>query len=371
MKFSCLQENLAKGLQTVSKAIPVKGPLPILTNVYIAAESGRLKLVATDLETTIITYVGASIDEEGAITVPARILREFVANLSPETIESKLEHDTLHMTSQKTKSKFNGTNATDFPELPTIEEGVDVIEVDPKEFAHAVATVSFAAATDESKPIFTGIYLSFSDDKLTIASTDGFRLSEKMMVLKTKSKDFSTIIPAKTLSEVAKIFVGSSEPLKITISDDANMAIFQSEDTTVYTRILDGQYPDYKRIIPGTSTLKAKLNANEFLDAVKLTNIFLKDADNNTLKIRFDPKGVVRVASLSDEQGSHESELPAEVDGEMLEIAFSAKYLLDFLNNVKCQMLMFETNGNKTACILRPQDNEHENFFHIIMPIQI
>ena len=110
----------------------------------------------------------------------------------------------------------------------------------------------------------------------------------------------------------------------------------------------------------------------EFSEAVKLTNIFLKEGDNNTLKIRFDPKGVIRVASLADEQGSHESELAAEIEGEMLEVAFSAKYLLDFLNNVKCPILVFETSGNKSACLLRPQNQvEHEGFLHIIMPIQI
>ncbi len=372
MKFSCLQENLSKGLQVVSKAVPTKGPLPILSNILISAEQGRLKLVATDLETTIITYVNASVDEEGSVTVPARILKEFVTNLSPSTIEAKLDRDILHLTSQKTKSKFNGTSSADFPELPTIDTSVDAIEVDAKEFARAVAVVAFASATDESKPVFTGIFLSFADNILTIASTDGFRLSEKALILKTVSKEFTTIIPAKTLSEVTKIFSNATEPLKIIISEDANTAVFQADDTTIYTRILDGQYPDYKRIIPANATLKAQFNEEEFSEAVKLTNIFLKEGDNNTLKIRFDPKGVIRVASLADEQGSHESELAAEIEGEMLEVAFSAKYLLDFLNNVKCPILVFETSGNKSACLLRPQNQvEHEGFLHIIMPIQI
>jgi DNA polymerase III subunit beta len=211
--------------------------------------------------------------------------------------------------------------------------------------------------------------LSYADEKLVIASTDGFRLSEKALALKSDTKPFSTIIPSKTLMEVSKIFAASNEPLNISISDSSNMVVFQSEDTTVYTRILDGQYPDYKRIVPTSATFKANFVAEEFLEAVKLTNIFVKEGDSSTLKVRFDPEGVIRVASLSDESGYHESELAAEIEGEMLEIAFSAKYLLDFLNNVKCHKVSFETTGNKSACLLRPE--EHENFFHIIMPIQL
>lgn len=372
MKFSCLQENLSKGLQTVSKAIPAKGPLPILTNVLISAEEGRLKLSATDLETTIITHVGASVDEEGSTTVPARLLKDFIGNLSPTQIEAKLENDILFITSKKNKAKFNGTGSQDFPELPSLDNITSCIEIDPKEFADAVSVVAFASATDTNKPIFSGIYVKFDKESstLTIASTDGFRLSEKVVPFKSEGKSFSTIIPARTLLEVSKIFTSSQESLKIAVNEDSNLAAFYSEDTQVFTRVLDGQYPDYKKIIPKERQYRASFNADDFMEAIKLTNIFLKEGDGSkTMKIRLDPEGILKITSMESESGYHESEIQAEIEGELLEIAFNAKYLLDFLSNVKCQTVIFETTGNKSACIFKPQ--ETEGYVHVIMPIQI
>jgi len=368
MKFSCLQENLSKGLQTVSRAVPTKSSLPILSNVLIIAENGRLKLCATNLETTIITHVGASVEKEGSITIPARLIKEFIINLSPNTITAHLEGETLHISSQKTKTKFNGTSAGDYPELPTFPSEKKYLELDPKAFNAAVSVVAFASGADESRPIFTGVFLSHSENKLTIASTDGFRLSEKVIKVEGKAPDFSTIIPAKTLLEVARIFSTSVEPLKFALGEDENMAFFESEDTLVATRILDGQYPDYKKIVPKETILSASVLAEEFLEAVKLTNIFAKES-NSTIRIRFGPESTIKIISLSEETGHHESNLDGEVEGETMEIAFNSKYLLDFLNNVKSERITFVTNGNVSPCLIKPED--HEDFIHIIMPIQL
>ena len=369
MKFSCLQENLSKGLQIVTRAIPMKSSLPILANVLISTENGRIKLAATNLETAITTYIGASIKEEGTVTVPAKLLKEFITNLPPSTIEVHLENDTLHIISQKTKSKFNGNNSNDYPELPGFSDKNKYIVIDPKTFNDAVTMVAFASGSDSSRPIFTGVYMNLTGNKLTMTSTDGFRLSEKSIAIENKSKDFSTIIPAKTLIEVAKIFSNSVEPLKFGMNDEENLALFQAEDTFVATRTIDGSYLDYKRIIPAGHTLKAFFSSADFLEAVRLTNIFAKEG-NSTLKIRFDPdKSVIRVASLSEETGEHESQLSGELEGELLDIAFNSKYLLEFLGNIKTDKICFTTNGNVSACVLKSED--YENFLHIIMPLQI
>ncbi len=373
MKFSCLQENLSRGLQVVTRAIPVKSSLPILSNVLISTENGRIKLSSTNLETAITTYIGASVKEEGSVTVPARLIKEFVTNLPPSTIEAHIENDILHITSQKTKSRFNGNSANDYPELPTFPEKIKFVTIDPKVFDDAVSIVAFASGSDSTRPIFTGVNLSLSGNKLVMTSTDGFRLSEKVISIENSKdkglKEFSTIIPAKTLLETAKIFANSAEPIRFGLNEEENLALFQAEDTFVATRTIDGNYLDYKRIIPTGHSLKANFSAADFLEAVRLTNIFAKEG-NCTLKIRFDPQqGIIKVASLSEEMGEHESQLNAELEGELLDIAFNSKYLLEFLGNVKTERISFTTNGNVAACVLKPED--HKDFLHIIMPLQI
>ena len=368
MKFSCLQENLEKGLQTVSKAVPVKGSLPILTNILFSTEDGKLKLSATNLETAITTYVPCSIQEDGAITIPAKLIREFVSNLPPSTINAHLTGHTLHLSSDKTKSKFNGITADEYPELPTFPKDSKAIELDPKVFADAISFVAFASGTDDSRPIFSGVYLKCDGKLLTIACTDGFRLSEKLLELGKKCEPFSAIIPAKTLLEVSRVFASSAEPLLFALNGNENLALFKSEDTTVATRIIDGEYPDYKKIIPQEKTLSADFSTADFIEAVKLTNVFAKEG-NNAIKVRFDPSGVIRIMSLSEEAGEHVSELSGEIDGDMVEIAFSSKYLLDYLNNIKTETITFVTKGNVAPCIFK--SGIHPNFIHIIMPMQI
>ena len=205
---------------------------------------------------------------------------------------------------------------------------------------------------------------------MVLAATDGFRLSEKSITVgKSDAKKFTALIPAKTLAEVSKVFASSTSPLKMVLSENENLALFSSEDTTIATRIIDGQYPDYKKIIPSTATVKAVFNSGEFLEAVRLTTVFVKEGTNNTIKLRVDPEGLIKISSLNNETGTHESEIPAETEGEMLEIAFSSKYLLDFLNNVKGEKINMEASSNSTACIFKT--DKTEDFLHIIMPIQL
>lgn len=368
MKLSCLQENLSKGLQTVMHAVPAKSSLPILSNVLIATENGRIKLSATNLETAITTYVGASIEEEGSTTIPARLLKDFISNLPAGTISLNVKDEILVISSKTTKSKFNGSSPKDFPELPAFPKKIKALEVDPATLNDIVSIVAFASGTDTSRPIFTGMFLSYSKNKLTVTSTDGFRLSEKLLDIKGDVEDFSVVIPAKTVMEVAKIFASSQEPIEFVLNAEENLALFKAEDTLIATRILDGQYPEYKKIIPSEHVVQAIFNSTEFTEAVRLTDIFAKEG-NNTIKIRFDPEGKIKITSLSEETGQHESNLNAEIEGELVEIAFNSKYLLDFLNNIKSEKIKFESNGNLAPCVFTTEDLK--NFIHIIMPMQI
>ncbi len=370
MKFTCLQENLAKGLGIVYRAIPTKSSLPILSNVLISAENGQIKLAATNTETTITTYIGASIDKEGSITVPAKLLRDFVSTLSPNTLTAELKDLTLHMVSDKTKSRFNGVDASDYPNLPEFNKDLAYMELDPKIFSHAVSLVAFAAAADESRPIFTGVYLNLQSGTLTIASSDGFRLSEKVMNLDTAGDmdDFTVIVPAKTLLEISRIFSASDEPLKMAIHPDANMVLFKAEDTTVSSNILNGEYPNYKRIIPEEHILQADFDSSELAEAVKLTNLFSTESVV-AVKLRFNPEGYINIGITGEETGAHESQVSANIDGEETEIAFNSKYLLDFLTNTKSNRISFKAKSASAPCLFIPLD--HENYMHVIAPMQI
>jgi len=368
MKFSCLQENLSKGLQTVMHAVPAKSSLPILSNVLIETEKGRIKLSATNLETAVTTYVGASIEEDGSITIPARLLKDFITNLSPGTINAQVKNDIFLINSKSTKSKFNGSSPKDFPELPEFPKKAKSLNIEPSLLNEVIGVVAFASGLDTSRPIFTGIYMDYSKDKLVVTSTDGFRLSEKTVKIKGSTDDFKVVIPAKTLVEVSKIFSSSQESIEFALDQNENLALFKSEDTLIATRILDGDYPDYKKIIPSEHILTATFDTLLFTEAVKLTDIFAKEG-NSTIKIRFDPEGKIKITSLSEETGQHESNLEAEIEGELLEIAFNSRYLLDFLNNIKSEKIDFNSNGNVSPCVFKP--DSQKNFVHIIMPMQM
>ncbi len=369
MKFTCLQENLTNGLTKVYRAVPTKSELPILSNVMIAAKDNRLTLSATNLSTTIVTHVGASIETDGAITIPAKMLKDFVANLSSDTVEALLKDDILHITSDITKSRFNGVSAQDFPDLPEEKANLEVLEFDPQAFYNAVSSVAFCASLDDSRPVFTGIYVNFDGTTMTLAASDGFRLSETKLVSNNKGGKFTVIIPAKTLMDVARVYTDSESPISFTLDENDNLVLFKQEDTLIATRILTGEYPDYTKIIPENTTTRAEFFSNEFLEAVRLTDIFAKEADSSLL-LKINPKGSIEITASSQETGGHRSKFDADVESEdAVKIGFNSKYLLDFLNNIKSEKLVIRTNGESSPCIFEP--SEMENYLHIIMPMQI
>lgn len=369
MKFTCLQENLNHALTKVYRAIPTKSDLPILSNILITAQDNNIKLSATNLSTTIITHVGASIEKEGAITVPAKMLRDFVSNLTPNTLEVDLTDDILHMISASSKSKFNGVSAEDYPDLPERKKEMEILEIDPAEFYKTIASVAFSASTDDSRPIFTGIYFSFDGKDITLAASDGFRLSESKLRTQNSGEPFSIILPAKTLIDVARVFSDSEEKIKFTLDKNDNLAVFEQEDTMIATRMIDGEYPDYQRIVPQETAFTAIFAAGEFLQAVKLTDIFAKEADS-ALIMKVDPEGYIEITASAQEAGEHSSRIVAEVEGEEpVSISFNSKFLLDFLNNIKEEKIELRTKGNLAPCLFKSK--EKENFFHIIMPMQI
>lgn len=366
MKFTVLTENLAKSLAIVNKAVPLKHSFPILTNVLVETKDGRLRLSGTNFDTSIRTYVAASVEEEGSITIPAKEFAEFLSHLSGESINLSLKKDIVNITSGKTKTKFNGITSEDYPDLPVLNEEVPFIEIAAKEFSSAVSHVGFSVASDESRPVFGGIYLAYKEGILFFVASDGYRLSEKIMPLEAEIPDFSVIIPAKTVLEVSRVLGSSEHPIRIYLDASKNLCMFQSGDVFVATRIIDGAYPDYKRIIPKESVVTAKFDAAALNEAVKLTNVFTKNS-SNSLTLQVSPDGFLRVFSTGEEMGENSTEVPAEVAGEAIEVLFNSKYLLDFLSNNKYERLQLSIQSANSPCLLKPIGIE--DFIHVMAPL--
>ncbi len=368
MKLSCLQENLAAGISVVSRAVATKGSLPVLGNILLQTENGRLKLAATNLETGIVTWVGAKIEEGGALTVPARILAELLGSLGPGKLELDSENQILSIIAVNAKSRINGVSAEEFPALP-VTQGEPILVLDPKVFTEAVSQVAFAAATDESRPVLTGVLMKTLDSTLTLTAVDGFRLSERKITLKETPKSLTFVIPARTLSEVARLVSGQADPVTIFFSEEENQVIFKTPNIEVSTRLIDGEFPDYEKIIPRAFTTEAVLSVGELTKAVRLAAIFARDSAN-IVKLRFLPEEVKLLLSANTlEVGENETSLDGQITGEPGEIAFNAKYLLDCLNNLEAEKLVFRLGGSLNPGLIRFENRD--DFLHLVMPVRI
>jgi len=373
MKFTVLQSDFLKGINVVSKAVSLRGSLPILSNILIQNDAGRLKLCATDLDKSITTWVGAKIDEEGAITVPAKILSEFISNLPPTQIEGSVENTILTLKSQKATATLNGTDAEEFPIPQNLTKGDFNLNLPTSALQGALSEVYFSSATDESRPILTGVFLHKEGNELTIAAVDGFRLSERILKIDyhgqargTQSKEpKSVVIPARTLMEIARLAQSAGDTVNISVLENENMAIFESEDLVATTRILEGEFPDYKKIIPTDKKIKVEVSSIELFNAVKIANVFAKDS-SNVVKIAINPGEGLFVSSEAFEIGQNRTFVDAQIEGDKTEIIFDGKFLNDFLSNVKCEELEITTEGPINPVVFKPK--ERDDYLHIIMP---
>lgn len=371
MKFSCLSENLAQGLSIVSKAISAKGSLPILSHVLLKTDEGRLQLGATDLETGIVTWVGAKVEEDGGVTVPARLLSELVSHLPPGKIELTADDKKiLTLSAPQAHSRLNGMDAGEFPPLPSAA-GKRVLNLSPQDFLRAVSLTSFASARDESRPILTGILVKGSGRELRLVGVDGFRLAEKKLPLaKDLEEDVSMVIPAPTLLEVARL--GSrqgegEEGIAVTILGKENQVLFDLGSVRITSRLLEGPFPDYEKIIPRSFSSQVKLSTEEFLKAVRLASVFAKDSAG-IVKLKLKPGELLTISANTSEVGDNVSRVEATIEGEPLEIAFNSKYLIDVLSNLDCDEVVFEAGGPLNPGIIKPADSE--DYLYVVMPVR-
>jgi DNA polymerase-3 subunit beta len=388
MKVSVLQENLAHGLNIVSRAVSPRSTLPVLGNVLVATDEGRLRLSATNLEMGITCWIGAKIQEEGSTTVPARTFTELVNTLSEQQIDLTLSvrTQTLNVHCGTSNTDLKCIDSQEFPPVasPDANEEIQVNLVDLKEMIQQVA---FTASTDEARPILTGVLLtvnSFSatdGSTLTLAAADGFRLSVRKAVLASPiSRPLNAVVPARALIELARIASDSLQKradgdLKVTMSlpPGRGQVIFRMKDVELVSQLIEGNFPDYEQIIPRSYQTRSVVSTSLFLKACKQAEIFAREGSHIT-RININPGGELEPGNLlitgqSEETGSNETEIIASVDGKKLLIAFNVRFLREVLDVIKTPEVALETSQDTAPGVLRPVGED--NFLHVIMPMHL
>jgi len=375
MKVSCLQENLAKGLSIVSRAVASRSTLPVLGNVLIATDQGRLKLAATNLELAVTCWIGAKVDEDGATTVPARVLSDFINSLPPERIDMELnvKTQTLHLKCARYDANIKGIDATEFPIIPSIGDGKK-ISLEPETLREMIEQVSFAAATDESRPVLTGVVAKFEKDRVTFAAADGFRLSVRTSTLSAPvDQPITVIVPAKALQEVGRVSGDQEDPIEMAVTENKSQVLFKLTNIEIVSQLIDGVFPDFTRIIPEGRSTRTVVNTAELQNAVKASSVFAREA-MNTVRVQIAPSGEMGAGKMtmtaaSAESGDNVGDIDATVDGEAVEIAFNARYLADVLNVLHSPQVAIETSGSSSPGVIKAVNRD--DFTHVIMPMHL
>jgi DNA polymerase-3 subunit beta len=375
MKVTCLQENLSKGLGIVTRAVSPRNVLPVLGNVLLATEDGRLKLAATNLEIGITYWVGAKVEEEGSITVPARTITDFVNTLPNEKVRMVLDtrHQSLNVHCEAFTSDIKGVDAQEFPLLPGANLG-DGIALNVSDLREMITQTTIAAATDDTRPVLTGVLVQLEGDRLTLAAADGFRLSMREAKLSASVRDsVSVIIPARALTELARLVGDQDETVWMVLPSGRGQAVFRLKEAELSSSLIDGTFPDFQPIIPRSYNTHAVLSTAQFLKACKAADIFARQASHSA-RLSLTPgtgsaPGKLQVNATAAETGQGETVIDANVEGAAVEIAFNVKYLVDVLTVVNTPNVSLETTGPASPGVIRPVGRE--DFTHVIMPMHL
>lgn len=376
MQVSVLQDQLAKAISVVSKAIDSRPTLPVLANVLIQTEDARLKIAATNLEMSIVTYIGARVDRPGAITLPAKTLAELVNNLSPERVDLTLDPatQTVNIRCGTTKTHIKGLAATEFPPLPELDLDNDwAFHIQRDQFAEMWAQVGHTPAREESRPILTGVCVKTTSptEPLLFAAADGYRLAIKTIQCEHRLTAGEYVIPAKAMAEVARVCVADDG---ITAGITKGLAAFRSGSTTLMVQLLEGKFPDFNSIIPKQWNTRATVYVSDAVSIIKRAEIFARDSNFST-RIYVKPSPGVHAPSemtilgQSAERGDCEGTMDATVDGDELEAAYNCRYLIDVIANIGTERVVFETIGAAHPLLLYPEGNG--NYVAVVMPMSL
>ena len=371
MQLNLLQENLSHGLGVVQRAVATRTTLPITQHVLLATDGGRLKLSATNLEIAISTWVGAEIQEEGEVTVPARLLTDFVNSLNKQTISMKTTSPGkgVEIKGDRVDATINGADAAEFPPIPSVSDGI-ATRVDPKVIREAIHQVVLAAAVEDSRPVLTGVNIELVGSDLTLAAADGFRLAvHKTKVLDAVSDKLSIIVPARTLQEVERLIEGD-EPVEMLVTPQKSQVLFRLQNVKIVSQLIQGTFPNYNQLVPQDHTTRVVVDLGELQRATRTASIFAKDG-SGIIRIQMTPgtggTGTVTISSRAEELGDNTGEIEAAVEGAEGKIAFNSRYLSDVLAVLGKDKVAMEMTTSSSPGVIRPVDNE--NYIHVVMPM--
>jgi DNA polymerase-3 subunit beta len=373
MWVTCLQENLSRGLATVSRAVAARATLPVTQNVLLQTDGSRLKLTATNLEIAISTWVGAQVEEEAALTVPARMLTDFVNSLPADKVQIDLSKDRrgIALKCKNYKATFQGTDAEEFPPIPTVTGGMSV-KVPGDRLKGALQRVVFAAASDDSRPVLTGVKADISGSQMTLAAADGFRLAiERVALTAPADQEIGVIVPARTMSEVARLIGDSGDQIEFSVTGAKSQALFKLANVEVVTQLIQGAFPDYEKLVPTSHGTLVKVDLQSLQQATKAASIFARDG-SGIIRLVIAPgekgaAGSVKLIARAEEMGDNESELEATVEGDASKVAFNARFLTDVLGVLQGDEVALSTTTPSSPGVFTA--SKHAGYTHVVMPM--
>jgi DNA polymerase-3 subunit beta len=375
MKVSVLQENLAHGLGVVSRAVSPRSTLPVLANVLVATDEGRLRLSATNLEMGITCWIGAKINEEGSTTVPARTFSDLVNTLPEGQVDMDLavRTQTLNVRSGGSITDIKCIDSQEFPPMPVPDlDGGVVFKV--SELKELIRQTVFTASTDDARPVLTGVLVTVEENKVTLAAADGFRLSIRSMELPEEaSRSLNAIIPARALNELARVAGDGSETVTMVLPPGRGQVIFRMDDIELTSQLIEGNFPDFQQIIPTGHNTRTVVSTSSFLKACKQAEIFARDG-SHIARLNIVPgdelqPGSMEISAQSEETGSSEAMIEATIDGQPVLIAFNVRYLREVLDVVGTQNVALETTAAAAPGVIRALGED--DFLHVIMPMHL
>jgi len=362
MKLQVTQENLAKALGTVARVANTRNTLPILANVLLKTDKNRLSIAATNLDIAITHHIGSKIEKDGAITVPARLMQDFVSSLPDSVLNLELTDNKLHITTDQYQSTINGVAADDFPVMPAISGGTSW-KLPARDFKKVLSQVVFAASSDDARPVLTGVYFHSTGGEVVAVATDSYRLAENKLGKNKAAVNF--LVPSTAAADLLRIIDDGDK--EVSVTHDDQQVLFQVGDVTLVARLIEGNYPDYRKLIPAKFATTAKLQKADFINIAKVSSLFAREsAGSITIKVDKSAKEV-SINAVASQLGENTAKATAAVVGSG-EVTLNSRYLIDALNAFGGDEIEFCFNGKLEPCILRSSSDP--SYLHLIMPLR-
>ena len=375
MRLSCTQENLSRGLGIVSRAVATRTTLPITQHVLVSTDNSRVKLSATNLEIAISTWIGAVVEEDGAVTIPARLLNEYISSLSAGTVEFQASSSHgIELKSAHDKANINGSDPSEFPPIPPVDQGVSA-QLDSEGLKEAIHHVVFAAATEDSRPVLTGVMLRMEGEQFTLAAADGFRLAVHQTTLlepTALAESISVIVPAKSLLEVERLLDGQKGKIELIVTPQRSQILFKMKDVEIVSQLIQGTFPNFEELIPKEKDTVVIVGLQELQRRTRTASVFARDG-SGIIRLQAvnsespEQSGKLTVSSRAEEVGDNEGDLEVEIQGSDAKIAFNSRYLSDVLAVIGQEKVILEMTSSSSPGVIRPF--EGSSYTHVVMPM--